>query len=296
LQPNPKGVITAQVEAGDFYFNKILVLAKGKTGAEQENHRNYVKNLKALFNGLADYAGDNFKMGLNWKSGGGDVASFKPGQKAASSGSDSKKTPEGRLEAVAARLERLAAKEKKGGADGAHPAVTAYEELKAAHLTPFLATLDTFPALKNLHGWTTAAFEHQGKVIKASTVSAKPTDEALMKFVAPISKVIEDSGKIDNKSEFFPHFKSYNEVIQGLGWVLQPNPKAAVTGQIEAGDFYFNKILVLAKGKTGAEQENHRNYVKNLKALFNALAEYSGEYFKMGLTWKSGGAPLEQFK
>jgi CRISPR/Cas system CSM-associated protein Csm2 small subunit len=295
-QPGPKAAITAQLEAADFYLNKILTVAKDKPDPEKTNHREYVRLIKNLVAKLAEYADEYFKTGLTWKHGGVDLATFKPGQKASAGGTDSKKTPESRLEAVAARLERLAAKEDKGSAGGVHPAVAAYDELTKNQLAAFLATCNTFPALKQVHDWTKAAYDYQGKVILASTVSAKPSDAAFMKFLAPISKIIEDSGKIDNKSEFFPHLKSFNETISALSWVMQPGPKAVITAQLEAGDFYFNKILVLAKGKTGAEQENHRNYVKNLKALLTALADYANDNFKMGLTWKAGGAPLENFK
>jgi len=296
-QPGPKNAVTAQLEAAEFYLNKILTVAKDKPDPEKTNHRDYVRLIKALLTKLADYVDEFFKTGLTWKHGGVDLATFKPGQKpTAGGGSDSKKTPESRLEAVASRLERLAAKEDKGSAGGVPPAVAAYEEFTKTHLAPFLATLNTFPALKQVHDWTKTAYDFQGKAILASTVSAKPTDAALLKFLAPIVKIIEDSGKIDNKSEFFPHLKSFNETISALSWVMQPNPKGVITAQLEAGDFYFNKVLVLAKGKTGAEQENHRNFVKNLKGLLNGLAEYANEYFKMGLVWKTGGAPLESYK
>jgi len=193
-------------------------------------------------------------------------------------------------------LERLAAKEDKQGAGGKPRAVSEYESFYAANVTPFLTTVATFPALKPLGDWTKTAYDFQGKAITATTVCAKPTDEALLKFLHPIVKVIEDSGKTDNKSEFFNHQKAFNETIQALGWLLQPGPKAVITGQLEASDLYLNKILVLAKAKTGAEQTNHRDFVKNLKALLTSLAEYANENFKMGLTWKAGGQTLDSFK
>jgi hypothetical protein len=293
-QPGPKAAVTAQGEAAEFYLNKILTVAKDKPDPEKTNHRDYVRLIKGLVAKLAEYVEEYFKSGLTWKHGGVDLAAYKPGQQP-TAGTDSKKTAESRLEAIAVRLERLAAKDAKGGG-GVHPAVAEYEVFYKEHVTPFLATLNTFPQLKQLHDWTKAAYDYQGKVIAASTVSAKPSDEAFMKFLAPISKVIEDSAKVDNKSEFFPHMKSFNETISGLAWVMQPNPKGVITESLNAGDFYFNKILVLAKGKTGAEQENHRNFVKHYKALLTALAEYANEHFKMGLNWKAGGASLDSYK
>jgi hypothetical protein len=270
-----------------------LTSAKDKADPEKTNHRDFVNLFKALGTKWSEYAGDFFKSGIVWKFGGADVASFKPGQKPAASG-DQKVTAESRLEAIAARLEKLASKgEAKEG--GKHPAVAEYEEFLKTNLEPFLATCAKFPELKQIGDWAKTSFQYQGKVIEAATVSAKPSDADLLKFLDPIVKIIQASEKTD-KSEFFPHQKAFNECVQGLGWLMQPGPKAAITAQVESSELYNNKILVLAKNKTGEVQQNHRDYVKNLKALFTNLAEYAGEHFKMGLSWKTGGAPLSAFK
>jgi len=205
-----------------------------------------------------------------------------------------KVTAESRLEAIAARLEKLASKgETKEG--GKHPAVAAYEEFLSANLGPFLQTCGHFSELKQIGEWAKTAFEFQGKAIQAITVSAKPSDAELLKFLDPIVKVMTASEKTD-KSEFFPHQKAFNECVQGLGWFMQPGPKGAIMAQVESSELYNNKVLVLAKNKTGDVQQHHRDYVKNLKALFSNLGEYAGEHFKMGLTWKTGGAALSAYK
>jgi len=291
MQPGPKQVIIAQLEASDLYLNKILIAAKNKTGDEQANHRAFVANLKGMLTALAEYADDNFKMGLIWKTGGAPLANFKPGQKLGGGGGGDTKsnTIDGRLEAIAARLEKVALKSGKSGDDGGKPAgVTAYEEFQKEQVEKFLKTLNAFPQLKPLADWTKTAFDFQGKVIAATYVSAKPTDDQFQSYLSPIINVIKASEKADNKSEFFNHQKAFNEAIQALGWLMQPGPKQAITAQSEAADLYLNKILIAAKNKTGDDQANQRAFVADLKSLLTALAEYAHEHFKMGLTWKAG--------
>jgi len=271
------------------------VLAKNKTGDEQANHRNFVTTIKGLLTALADYANDHFKMGLTWKTGGSSVSSFKPGQKSTSGSDQKSNSTEARLESIAARLEKLAFKSGKSD-DGKPAAVTAYEELQKEHVDKFLATVNSFPQLKQLADWTRTSFDFQGTVIAATFVCSKPSEGDFSNFLKPIIGVIQSSEKCDNKSEFFNHQKGYNEGIQALGWLMQPGPKAAITGQSEAADLYLNKILVKAKSQTGDDQTNNRAFVANLKGLLAALADYAGEYFKMGLVWKAGGTPLSSYK
>jgi adenylyl cyclase-associated protein len=74
-----KPIVQGGVEAADFYLIKILTLAKNKSGEEQQNLRNYASGFKDVLSKLAEFAHENFKLGLDWNPKGGDLASFSAG-------------------------------------------------------------------------------------------------------------------------------------------------------------------------------------------------------------------------
>jgi len=164
-----------------------------------------------------------------------------------------------------------------------------------AAVQPVIDAANKFPELKNIADGTKTAFDHQAVVIEASAVAAKPDDAKLVTFLGPITKVITDTSNPDNRTPFFNHIKAFNEVIQTSTWFLQPSPKGFITGQLEAAEFYFNKILTVAKDKPDPEKTNHRDYVRLLKVLVTKLAEYVDDFFKSGVTWKFGGVDLASF-
>jgi adenylyl cyclase-associated protein len=78
--PNPKGTVEAQLESADFFLNQILTAAKNAASEEMKaHHRAYVKNLKTMLTNLAEFCGQNFKMGITWNVKGGDINSYKSG-------------------------------------------------------------------------------------------------------------------------------------------------------------------------------------------------------------------------
>jgi len=292
MVPGPKTYIEGELAAADFYLMKVLTGAKAKAGEEQQNDRDFVKLLKQMLKDMAAYAQEYHKMGIVWNAKGGAVGSFKAGGNA-----EKKQTADERLTAIAQALEAHVAKNSVSE-DGKHPSVAAYEELCATALKDYQNVLgtSTFAEKKVMLEWITTAFEQQGKVIAARLECAKPSDEDFMAFLAPIVKVIQDSGNPDNRGAFFNHEKAFNECIQGLSWIMMPGPKAFIENQRDSADMYLNRVLVAAKNMTGDDQANNRAYVKTLKALYTALAEYAHEYHKQGLIWKHGGAALKDFK
>eukprot|EP00808_Paulinella_micropora_P016951 g76087.t1 len=297
MTPGPAGHISAQLEAADFNLNKVLMAAKDMPDPDKTNHRNYVNTLKKLMTDQAEYCNEWYKQGIMWKHNGAALSAYKPGAAAAKPAAEGKKTVDDRLEALAVRLERLAAKSGGGDDGGEPPAVTAYNEFYKQSVEPLIATCATFPELKAIGEGYEKAYKHQKTVIAASFACKKPSDQDLMKFLDPIVQVITASGNCDNRSKFFNHQKAFNETIQSLSWIMMPGGgKAFVEGQLVASDFYLNKVLTAAKDMEDPAKTNHRNFVKQIKDLMNSLGEYTNEYFKMGLGWNAKGGSVLEFK
>jgi len=296
MAPGPKAVCTAQLEAADFHFNKILTSAKDKEDPEKSNYRNFVLLAKAMVTKLGEYTNDFFKTGLMWKASGGEAKSFKPGQKAAKA---EKKDAgfEGRLGAVLASLEALAAKKSGGGAGDQPACVSEYALFYKNSVQPFIDSCNKIEGTKRLAALAQTAFTHLGVVIKASTLCSKPSNDDLIKFLGPIVKVIEDAEKRNVKSPTYNHETAFYEGAQALNFVcMDGNVKGYITGQIESGAMFTNKILMAVKDKEDPEKSDNRKWVADLKAMLTALADYATENFKMGLTWNPKGSALSTFK
>jgi len=306
LQPGPKAFVNGQLEAADFYLTKILTAAKSMNGDEQKHHREFVANIKKLVTELGNYTGDHFKTGVSWNAKGVDLSAFKPGSKgSAAAGGAAGAHHENlgtvsaallhRLESIAVKLEHT--KPTKGGAGGDEKesarSVSAWDELYKTDVVPFIETAKTIKGAEKIADMGEHAFKGIGKIIGDASTHKKPSDEVLGNILAPVGKIIGDADAYaDKRSPVFNFQKSFAEVVQALSWVVTPGPKAHITGQLEAAEFYLSKILVDAKKLEGADQQHYRDYVSRMKKAFSAMAEYCNEYFKQGLEWNPKGAPL----
>jgi len=293
MQPGPKSHIDGQTEAAKLYTTKILMWAKNQQDPIKTDHQAWVKALLDLCTAWSEYVNEHHKSGIVWKFKGGSVLNFKPGgAKGGEAKAEGKKSVDERLEAVCVRLEKAAAKMKKGGDAGEPPVVAEYKAFYEGSVKPFIAAIDHFPELKKLSEWTVTAYEHLGKVVVATTQYKKPSDEKFGAFVKPIADILDASGKCDNRSPFFNHQKAYAEHAQALGWVMQPGPAAFIKAQNDSAQLYLNKILTMAKDKPDPEKANHREFVAKLKALFEAMENFAKEHYKMGLVWAAGGKDM----
>jgi len=296
--------VTGQLEAADFYLTKILVAAKNMAGDEQKHHRDFVANIKKLVTELGAFVGDNYKTGITWNAKGGDLSAFKPGA-AAPAAAAAAPAHENfgtvspallhRLEELAAKLEKVKVGKGGGGGDEkeASRSVAAWEDFYKADAVPFVAAAKLIKGAEKIADMADTAFKALGKVIVEASQHKKPSDEVLGNIVAPVGKVIGDADAYaDKRSPAFNFQKAFAEVSQGFSWVIVPGPKAHITGQVEAADFYLSKILVDAKKLEGADQQHYRDYVSRLKKCFTAMAEYAHEFHKTGLEWNPKGSPL----
>lgn len=291
LTDNPRGAIEGALESAGFYLNKCLTVAKDKEDPEKTNVRTWVSTLKKMLADLATYFIDFHKTGLAWKITGADLSTYKPGEKADGGGQAS--GVEGRLEGLCGALEAHIAKTK--GGDGDTPlCVSRYQEFYDESVVPFISASEK--VCKKVGGYSEKAFKHLGVVIKATAECQKPEQEAFMKLLGPIVEVITESQNCD-RGDTFNHEKAFVEAIQALNFVcMEGSPKPYILGQVEAGSFYSNKVLVAAKDKEDPEKSDQRAWVKGLKDLLTALAEYANEHCKMGLIWKPNGTAIADFK
>jgi len=296
MQPGPKAIIVAQADASKFYTSKIQVAAKNMPEPAKADQQNWVKALGDLMTAWAEYCEEHHKSGIVWKFKGSNALEFKVGAAKAAGASEAKKSVEDRLEAVAIRLERAAAKLNKGGDGGEHPSVAEYKAYYDANVVPFLAAMGQFPSLKKQADLVKQAFDNQATVIKAATQCQKPADDAFMKLAGPIISAMNEAEKCDNRSAHFNYQKAIHELLQALGWLMQPGPAAFVKSQFDAAQLYNNKILMLTKDKPDPEKTHAREFVAKLKAVLENLEAYTKEHHKMGIVWNAKGKPLADFK
>lgn len=289
-----KPIIMAQLEAADFYLNKVLTTARDAESPKKENLRKFVSTLKTMLTEMGNYGNDFHKCGLVWKHGGGSVADFKPGQKAAPSG-EAKASAEDKLANCVASLEGFAAKSSGGDGEGDAPCVTGYNDFYSSAVQPFIDSCNALEGTKRLGAWAEASFKHCGEIIKATTTSKKPTPEAFMKFLGPIATSINAVMALNpaKSSDWFNHETSFSEGLQSLNWLCMDGlPRPFIHGQLEAADFYLTKILTVGKDKDDKTKEAYRAYVKTFKELIAAQEQFAVDFFKTGLSWNPKGGDL----
>lgn len=283
-----KAFILGQLEAADFYLNKVLTAAKDKPDAEKQAMRDYVKYVKEMIKAMADYSHDFHKTGIMWKFQGADILTWKPGQAPAKPAGGKAATPEDRLGNCIQKLEAYAAT--LGGEDeeGTPIKVAEYNEYYSTHVQPFIDACNAMESTKKLGAYAETCFKHLGEIIKATYACKKPAPEAFMKFLSPIVKVIEACGNPDKRGAAFNEEKSFSEAIQSMNWVCMDNlPRAFVASQADGAEFYLNKVLTAAKDKPDAEKNAMRKYVATIKTCIKELADYVGKHWKTGLEWNN---------
>jgi adenylyl cyclase-associated protein len=201
-----------------------------------------------------------------------------------------------RLEAVAARLEQLAAKHS-GASDEKQSAVVAeYQDYYDHNITPFLATCAHFDGLKDIAQQAETSFKCVKSVIEAQLKCKAPSQAVLMEFISPIVNAVTAGQKpASSQSPFFNHQKAWSEAVQLHNWLLLPAPAPHVQSTLEASEFYLNKVLSLAKDANDADKKAHRDWVAQLKALIQNLVPFVQQNFKMGLNWNPKGVDLKEF-
>jgi len=210
-----------------------------------------------------------------------------------------------RLETVTARLEAYASslpaagakKAESKGAGGDSAGVAAYDAYYSATVQPFIDTCRKIKETTQIGDWVEKAFKHQRTVLQAAAACKKPSPDAFMAFVGPISSVMQEAeAKVDNRSAWFPWQKAFAEGVVALGWVAQSGAaKPVIIGGLEAADYHLIKILTAAKNKSGDEQATYRAYAQGWKDVLTQLGDLAQDFYKLGLDWNPKGGDLSSF-
>jgi small nuclear ribonucleoprotein (snRNP)-like protein len=181
-----------------------------------------------------------------------------------------------------------------GGGDegGQSPASQAWDAFYSASVTPFIEACNAEESTKKIGTWTETAWKHAGLVVQAVSECAKPSQEDFLKYLDPVVQVITAAQDVDNKSASFNQDKAFAEIVQSLSFVMMDMTGPHITGQLEAADFYLNKVLTSVKDKPDPEKANGRNWVKTVKAMLKDMADWAKQFCKSGFIWKFKGANI----
>lgn len=207
-----------------------------------------------------------------------------------------------RLEAVTARLERLARKQGGGGGDdeegGVPQYVTDFQALVNDKVNPVIAAADACGA-KAIGPIMTQAYDNISLILQATAACKKPSQGDLMGKLAPCVDAINKADKLKLKrSKTDNHHTAFYETLVALSWVTMAPPHGLpashAAAQGEACDFHLNRILKKTKDKSDAAL--HKTFVQKIKQLHKAQVEFVKEYFKTGLTWNPKGGEISAYK
>mmetsp|Transcript_26047 Transcript_26047/g.65627 ORF Transcript_26047/g.65627 Transcript_26047/m.65627 type:complete len:506 (-) Transcript_26047:60-1577(-) len=125
--------------------------------------------------------------------------------------------------------------------------------------------------------------------IAATGKCAKPKDADWQDILAPVVQLNQDAKKsFDKRNEYFDHRTITVTLCNICAMLAQMAPKTHVQSVLEEMDFHGNKVL---KKQNSVETA----WVRSLKEVVKALAEWCDENCKMGLVWKNGGEEAKAY-
>ncbi|MES1912769.1 MAG: hypothetical protein MHM6MM_004994 [Cercozoa sp. M6MM] len=208
-----------------------------------------------------------------------------------------------RLEKVCDRLEALATKLGKNvvasaladvdSDDDSTPAsVSAWQQLMDEHLPPLLEAMKSIDG--EFESLTKSAYDNITALIAAAPSCKKPTPEALLAFLKPACDAIAAAQSKDTRGATGLHAQAFAEWIQGIAWVtVEPAPRGIVEAQLQAADFYLNKVLVATK--EADDKEVHRAFVNGCRALLKDVMKYIKAFQTTGIVYNGAGVALSEF-
>jgi len=214
-----------------------------------------------------------------------------------------------RLESVTTRLEKVEGQLQGGsGASSSGGAAAGSGSSGAAWVDEFDSFFNQhvpkFVELSNKFGndelkAQVAAFEcalkNHREFLNVASKCAKPSDDVLMKLLAPTSKCVGEVISIrdgNRGNTFWNHLSALSEGVPALGWVtVSPTPGPFVNEFKGNSEFYSNKLLREYKGK----DEDQVAWINALKGFFGDLVAFIKKTHTTGLVWKNGGEDASKY-
>jgi adenylyl cyclase-associated protein len=214
-----------------------------------------------------------------------------------------------RLEAVAARLEKVEAQLGAGGAGGANnnnaPAaavsssqfVTDFNNLVTDNLTKYYAQSEALgnDEVKAQAQAVKRAIDAHAAFINIAAQAKKPDNETLMALLKPTSDAVAEVIKIRDSNRgnsMWNHLSAVSEGIPALGWVtVSPTPGPFANEYKGNSEFYSNKMIREYKGKDEAQMD----WVNGWNGFLKGLVAYIKNYHTTELKWNPKGQDPKQF-
>jgi adenylyl cyclase-associated protein len=180
-----------------------------------------------------------------------------------------------------------------GSDDSVAPFVTAFDELVANHLQPYLATskkLGAADVVKQAE-LVLAAAQKQRELLVVASKSKKPDDQTLQKLLGPTQELLKQvndmkDSKEGRTSKFFNNLATVAEGIPAFMWVcVAPTPAPYVGEMKGSSEFYSNRILKEFKGK----EQLHVDWVASFNGFLKDLQAYVKAHHTTGLSWNPRG-------
>ncbi|XP_065574309.1 adenylyl cyclase-associated protein 2-like isoform X2 [Artemia franciscana] len=178
----------------------------------------------------------------------------------------------------------------KDSLDEVAPNVIAFDTLLNGPLKKFVELSNTIGGdVSKVGAMVFDAFNAERGVLVIASKSKQPSQEELVKILAPVSELIQsiqDFREKNRKSAFFNHLSAISEGIPALGWVaVTPAPAPYVKEMNDAGQFYTNRVLKDWKEK----DKTHVDWVKVWIQTLNDLQAYVKQHHTTGLMWNPSG-------
>jgi len=203
-----------------------------------------------------------------------------------------------RLELVATRLERIAAKlgKAKGGSADAEDevevseAVLEFQDFLKNEVKAFVDACAGLPypaKCENPSVMVAKCFDNITAFVALTDTCKKPSGEELQKFCAPAIETIGASNELSGTrkrslDDFRNHLNVLKEVCGSVIWVscYAPQlPHQQAQSGLESSDFHLNRILMKQKSPENVI------WVKACKAMLKKQVELIKGHFKTGLEW-----------
>jgi adenylyl cyclase-associated protein len=210
----------------------------------------------------------------------------------------------GRLEQVAARLEKIEKQISVGGGSGAGAApggdtsasVAAFDAIVEEHLTGYYAKSEEIGGVvaQQAAEFKKLVAAHR-RILETAAASKKPADADLAKIAGPQGEAGQAVQKIagDNRpSPLFVNLSTVSEAVGAFMWfAMAPTPVPYINETIGSSEYHSNKIRRDQKGK----DEKQIEWVGHFNGFLKALSAFVKQNHTTGISWNAKGGNALDF-
>eukprot|EP00954_Amorphochlora_amoebiformis_P022463 1353490-Amorphochlora_amoeboformis.AAC.2 len=214
-----------------------------------------------------------------------------------------------RLEAVVARLEKIADSIAAGGSVGVSAPsagdskdspkfVRAYQEFREGEAAAFIAAANAIPecAKLSIGDMAQTLYDGIGTCMQMAADCKKPDQATLMAKLKSVTELFPKAEKAAFKrGKAMNHATAFKEMLQMVNFLFVPKPRGFAEDSYTTPDTYLNKIRTAAKKMDGDEKAKQIKFADTAKALGIALKDYIKEYHAAAVSWKKDGGDAKSW-